>query len=263
MEFIDIGVNLSNKAFARDLEAVLERAEAAGVKTLVLTGTSVGESESVLELARSLSIRAYTTAGIHPHHATEVNAESLSQLRALCGKPEVRAVGETGLDFNRDFSPRPAQEKAFERQLELACELGLPVFLHQRDAHPRFLDILKPYRDNLVDAVAHCFTGSREELWAYLDLDLHIGITGWICDERRGLHLQELVRDIPAERLLIETDAPYLTPRDLDPKPKNGRNEPAFLPHVAARIAACRGEALEDLAARTTTNARRFFRMDA
>ncbi len=148
-----------------------------------------------------------------------------------------------GLDFNRDFSPRPDQERAFEAQLALAVEYQLPVFLHERDAHERFAPILKAYRDHLVGAVVHCFTGSRQALFDYLDLDCHIGITGWVCDERRGKPLAELVHNIPDNRLLLETDAPYLLPRDLpEAPPKKRRNEPSLLPWIGKRVASLRGQ---------------------
>jgi TatD DNase family protein len=167
------------------------------------------------------------------------------------------AIGECGLDFNRNYSPHPDQEKWFVAQLELGLELGKPLFLHSRDAHPRFAEIVKHH--GIRNAVAHCFTGGKEELHAYLDLGLHIGITGWICDERRGRHLVELVRDIPRERLLLETDAPYLTPRDLRPQPKARRNEPAFLPHILGAVAAALGRPAAEVAAETTRNAVAFF----
>ena len=167
------------------------------------------------------------------------------------------AIGECGLDFNRNYSPHPDQEKWFISQIELALELGRPLFLHSRDAHPRFAQILRHHR--VTRAVAHCFTGEKEELHAYLDLGLYIGITGWICDERRGTHLLQLVRDIPADRLLLETDSPYLTPRDMRPQPKSRRNEPAFLPHIARTVARALGRPLEEVAAQTTRNARTLF----
>ena len=180
-------------------------------------------------------------------------------MKLLANEHEVVAVGECGLDYFRDFSPRDVQRKAFEQQLELASECRKPVFLHQRDAHDDFLAILREFRSRLSGGVAHCFTGSAAEARAYVDMDLYIGITGWICDERRGLHLKDIVRHIPAERLLIETDAPYLLPRDLVPKPKDRRNEPMYLPHVLAAIAQARGISSGELAVLTTANALRLF----
>ncbi|MNY25804.1 Tat-linked quality control protein TatD [compost metagenome] len=176
-------------------------------------------------------------------------------------EPQVRAVGECGLDFNRDFSPRPQQEKVLEEHLALAVDLQLPVFLHERDADQRLLEILRDYRDRLPAAVVHCFTGDKRALFNYLDLDLHIGITGWICDERRGTHLHPLVREIPAGRLMLETDSPFLLPRSLRPKPKSGRNEPAFLTEVLREVALHRNESLESLAAHSSACARQFFNL--
>ncbi|MCP1676252.1 TatD DNase family protein [Natronocella acetinitrilica] len=261
MALIDIGVNLTSRRFDQDREAVIARARAAGVSGMVITGTSVEESEQALQLAATAREMLSSTAGVHPHLSRELDDQGVRQLRSLLQEPIVVAVGETGLDFNRDFSPRPDQERAFERQLELAVEIGKPVFIHQRDAHSRLHAILHHYRDDLVDAVVHCFTDEREALYDYLDLDLYIGITGWICDERRGRGLQELVGAIPRNRLMIETDAPYLLPRDLPNPPANRRNEPAFLPHVLRAVARHRGEDPEALGAATTENARRFFRL--
>ncbi|MEN8640587.1 TatD family hydrolase [Pseudomonas sichuanensis] len=262
MQLIDIGVNLTNSSFHDQQAAVVERAVQAGVAQMVLTGTSLGVSEEALELCQRLDEQGqclFSTAGVHPHDAKSWTSDSERQLRHLLEQPRVRAVGECGLDFNRDFSPRPEQEKALEAQLALAVELRLPVFLHERDASERLLAILKGYRDQLSAAVVHCFTGEREALFAYLDLDLHIGITGWICDERRGTHLHPLVGNIPTGRLMLESDAPYLLPRSLRPKPKNGRNEPAYLPEVLREVALHRGESVESTAAHTTACAQAFF----
>ena len=262
MQLIDIGVNLTNPSFDEKHQAVLDRAYAAGVCQLVLTGTSVEGSEQALELAHQLDEsgqRLFTTAGIHPHSASDWNADSARRLRALLNETQVRAVGECGLDFNRDFSPRPQQEKVLEEHLALAADLQLPVFLHERDANQRMLDILRDFRDRLPAAVVHCFTGEQRALFSYLDLDLHIGITGWICDERRGTHLHPLVREIPRGRLMLESDAPYLLPRSLRPKPKNGRNEPAYLTEVLREVALHRNESQEELAAHSTACSRAFF----
>ena len=257
---VDIGANLTHASFNSDLPAVLARAHRAGVATLVVTGTSVEGSRASLALAGAHP-GLYATAGVHPHEAAHCDAETLPALRALLADPKVVAVGECGLDFNRNYSPHPDQEKWFVAQLELASELDKPLFLHSRDAHPRFADILRQHRERLPPAVAHCFTGEGEELRAYLDLGLYIGITGWICDERRGKHLLELVREIPPDRLMIETDAPYLTPRTLRPQPHGRRNEPAFLPHILETIAAALGKPADELARTTSENAQRFFRL--
>jgi TatD DNase family protein len=259
---VDIGLNLSSDRYDSDRATVVERALAAGVDRLILTGTSVAESAEVVRLAREHAPHCRATVGVHPHDARHLDAAGLAALRGLLEEPGVVAVGETGLDFNRMLSPAADQERAFEWQIGLAGESGLPLFLHERDASSRELAILRATRDQWRDGVLHCFTGSREALFAYLDLGLHIGITGWICDERRGQALAGLVREIPRDRLLLETDGPWLLPRDLPRKPKNGRNEPAFLPHIAAAVARLRGEEVQDVAAFTTTNAARLFRLD-
>ena len=259
MDLLDIGANLGHDSFARDLPQVLARAQAAGVRQMLVTGASRAGSVAARDLAAAHPGVLYATAGIHPHHAGELGAEAEAELRALLHDPRVRAVGETGLDYHRNFAPRAAQLQAFERQLTLAGDLHMPLFLHQRDAHADFLPLLRAVRDAVPAAVVHCFTDQRQALYDYLDLDCHIGITGWICDERRGTHLRELVALIPPTRLLLETDAPYLLPRTLRPPPTDRRNEPAFLTEVLAAVAAARGEAPHALAALTSANARAVF----
>ncbi|KLV07827.1 DNase TatD [Photobacterium aquae] len=258
---IDIGVNLTNSRFDKDRDDVVARAREVGVGGIVITGTSIEESREALELARRWPGYCFSTAGVHPHDAKTVDDLSLPALRALAAAPEVVAIGECGLDFNRDFSPRPQQEAVFEAQLALAAELKMPVFMHCRDAHERFLAILKPWRDKLPAAVLHCFTGSEAELRDCLDLDLHIGITGWVCDERRGTELRDIVRHIPDNRLMIETDSPYLLPRDYRPKPKSSRNEPMYLPHIATVIAHCRGQSAEVVMGNATSTSQAFFKI--
>jgi TatD DNase family protein len=263
LPLVDIGANLTHESFGRDLDAVLERAAQAGVVQLVVTGASREGSQQALALARAHPGRLFATAGVHPHHALEVTDEALAELRALHAQPEVVAVGECGLDYFRDFAPRHAQQRAFERQLELAAACGKPLFLHQRDAHDDFLAILKPFLPRCGPAVVHCFTGDARALQESLDAGCFIGITGWLCDERRGQHLRELVKRIPADRLMIETDCPYLLPRSLKPQPKDRRNEPAFLPHILAELAKDRAEPEAVTAASTTATARAFFRLSS
>jgi TatD DNase family protein len=259
-DIVDIGVNLAHRSFRADLTQVIERAFAAGVRSMVITGTSVGSSEEALRIATQYPGRLFATAGIHPHDSRNCDEAAVSELRRLAANREVVAIGECGLDFNRDFSPRPLQEKWFEAQVTLAEELRMPLFLHERDASQRFCEILAAARKR-VPAVLHCFTGTRAELRAYLDLGLHIGITGWICDERRGMHLRELVREIPLDRLMIETDAPFLVPRTMPTKPKDGRNEPAFLPYVLRAVAGCLARPVEEVAEATTKVATGFFQL--
>jgi len=266
MQLIDIGANLGHESFDHDRDAVLQRAKEAGVGRMVVTGASREGSRKALEVARAHPGVLYATAGVHPHHATEYTDECDDELRALHAQPEVVAVGECGLDYFRDFSPRPAQRRAFERQLEIAAglvaeDIGKPLFLHQRDAHDDFMGVMREFEGRIGPAVVHCFTGSREELFACLDQDWHIGITGWLCDERRGGHLRELVKHIPANRLMVETDAPYLLPRTVRPQPSHRRNEPMYLAHIAEELARDRGEDVASTAAATTATAEAFFRL--
>ena len=262
-ELIDIGANLSHESFAGDLPEVLRRAHHAGVKRMIVTGTSVAATQAALALHAGHPTRLFATAGLHPHHAADLTPALLDELRQLAGQPGVVAIGECGLDYYRNYSPREAQLQAFRAQLEIAVNTRKPVFLHQRDAHADFISILREYRSGLSDGVAHCFTGQATELDDYLALDLAIGVTGWICDERRGLHLVPLMPKIPATRLMIETDAPYLLPRSLRPRPSGRRNEPAFLTEVAATVARARGESVQQLAASSTAAAQAFFGLPA
>jgi TatD DNase family protein len=261
MELIDIGINLSHDSFDADRDAVIAHAASAGVVQMVATGSSGASTQRAIELSREYDGRLFATAGVHPHHATELNESLLAELAQLSRAPEVVAVGECGLDYFRDYSPRDVQRQAFHKQLELATSVGKPVFLHQRDAHEDFIAILREHWSGLKNGVAHCFTGTAQELASYLELGLSIGITGWICDERRGAHLLPLMREIPAERLMLETDGPYLLPRDLQPKPASRRNEPKYLAHIAKTVARARGESVEQLAASSTAAARAFFNL--
>lgn len=261
MSLVDIGANLTNRRFAGDIEAVLERSRAAGVDTVVVTGTSVAASFAARDLAsrRDSPVALRSTAGVHPHHAKTHGPLAMASLRELCAHPRVVAVGECGLDYDRNFSTPAEQRSCFAAQLDLAQELGMPLFLHERAAHDDFLAMLRERRRGLKAAVVHCFTGDGAQLDAYLALDLHVGVTGWICDERRGKHLLDLMPRIPMGRLMIETDAPFLLPRSMGKGSHGGRNEPAFLGVVAETVARARGEAIPELARHTTETARAFF----
>lgn len=263
MTLIDIGANLTHDSFDTDRDEVIRRAQVAGVTQFIVTGSDAEQSRKALELCRNWPSVLYCTAGTHPHQAKDFDDTAPETLRQLLAEPQVVAVGECGLDYYRNFSPHDAQLRVFEAQLQLAADTGKPVFLHQRDAHNDFISILRHWRLRLSGAVVHCFTDGEQELRDYLALDCHIGITGWICDERRGKHLRELAKQVPAERLMLETDAPYLLPRDLDPKPHTQRNEPMYLAHICAVTAACIGKSTQRLATETTANAQRFFKLPA
>jgi TatD DNase family protein len=262
VSLVDIGINLAHDSFDADREAVIARARAAGVTRMVVTGASAAGTRGAVALAQAHPGILYATAGVHPHHATEVTEELLAEYTQLAREGQVVAIGECGLDYFRDFSPRPVQRAAFHRQLEVAEQVQKPLFLHVRDAHEDFIAILREHPAALKQgAVAHCFTGSAAELDACLELGLSIGITGWICDERRGAHLLPLMSRIAAGRLMLETDGPYLLPRDLPEKPASRRNEPVYLPHIATTVARARGESPATLAAHTTKAACRLFRL--
>ncbi len=262
LSLIDIGANIAHDSFDEDRAGMMQRAADAGVDRIVVTGSSDESNVQAAELAEQSPGTLYSTAGVHPHHASDYNDDSDALIRSLIQKDSVVAVGECGLDYFRNLSPREAQLDAFKRQLEIAKDSGLPVFLHQRDAHDDFVEILEPALPDLSRAVAHCFTGEGESLREYVAMGLYIGITGWICDERRGKHLYDIVSIIPDDRLLVETDAPYLLPRTIRPKPKSRRNEPMHLPEIVRIIAEARGQTQEHVAEISTANAERFFGLD-
>lgn len=259
LELVDIGVNLTHARFADDRAAVVARAAEVGVRRMVLTGINIPESRSAAAYANTAPQYFRSTAGIHPHYADTWSLNTLTELREIANNPLVAAMGEMGLDYNRDFSPRHRQRTAFTEQLALAVSLNRPVFLHQRDAEADFLSILAEFHQALPGMVLHCFTGDRAFLERCLALNLSIGVTGWICDERRGQALADCVSDIPLNRLMIETDAPFLLPRDLTTKPRNGRNEPAYLPHILARVADLTGHPIEAIAHTTHQTSINFF----
>jgi TatD DNase family protein len=260
---IDIGANLTHDSFDHDRTEVIARALGAGVSRLIVTGSTAASSRDALTLSRQFPGTLYATAGVHPHHASEFGTETAPQLVELATHPQVVAIGECGLDYYRDLSPRADQRHAFTRQLSLAVAMGKPVFLHQRDAHDDFLAILKEYAGSLVGGIAHCFTGTRAQMEAYLQLGFYIGLTGWICDERRGEELRAAVKALPIERVMLETDAPYLLPRNLAAKTASRRNEPAYLPAVLATAARCMHVTARDLAIESTRNAETLFRLSA
>ena len=262
MELIDIGSNLTHESFSVDRTEVIERAAAAGVTRQIVTGADLASSRAASALAAAHAQVLWSTAGVHPHHAAGFDPAQREELLELLRQPHVVAVGECGLDYYRNFSPPAAQRAAFIAQLEVAANVARPVFLHQRDAHEDFTAILREFHGRLTGGVAHCFTGGVAELEDYLTLGLCIGVTGWVCDERRGADLRSAVPRIPADRLMVETDAPYLLPRDLKPQPRSRRNEPMYLPHIARSIAHIRNQSLESLAASSTRTAVEVFGLD-
>ena len=256
---IDIGVNLTNSRFDKDLDNVLSRSKQQGIQHLLVTGTNVSESQKALALCKNNRDYLSCTAGVHPHDADHVPSDFIDILQRLAKEPEVKAIGECGLDFNRNFSTPNNQKTVFQAQVELAKQLQFPLFLHQRDAFKDWFDILTPYFSSIPFMVSHCFTGNEQELKLCLQANMYIGITGWICDERRGQGLRDIVSEIPLNRLMIETDAPYLTPRTIRPKPKSSRNEPSYLPYIVQEIAKITDYSEQDIIKHTTKNALHVF----
>ncbi|WP_373497876.1 TatD family hydrolase [Desulfococcus sp.] len=256
MKLFDSHCHLSDPGYAQDFDRVLRRMSDTGVAAAILVGVNRKDSEKAVRLAASHP-GLYASVGVHPHDAENCSEETLHALKALAGHPKVRAWGETGLDFNRMFSPRDIQELWFMRQIETADELDLPLIFHERDSGGRFLEIVKVTHAKGRRGVVHCFSGTRKEMEAYLDLGYHIGITGILTIQQRGADLRALAPRIPLERLLIETDAPYLTPAPQ--KNKTRRNEPAFVASTLLKLAELRGEDPESLAEATWNNACRLF----
>ena len=218
-----------------DADEVIQRAKDAGVDKLCIITTHPKEWESAIALYNQYPNECCYTIGVHPHNAKDVSEKDYPLLRELAQQEGCVAIGECGLDFNRNFSPQPVQRDVFEEQLKIAADVNLPVYLHERDAFSEQLSLLTRYMPNIKGGIAHCFTGSTEQVKQYLALGLYIGVTGWVCDEKRGEELRDAVKHIPLNRLILETDAPYLFPKTL--RPRNRNNEPAFLPHIGQQLA--------------------------
>lgn len=247
----DIGANLASSQFSKDLAQVIERARAAGVSAIDVTGTSVESSHAARRLALLHPGFLFSTAGVHPHAAKDWSDSAGKAIADLLALPETLMAGEMGLDYERDFSPRADQIKAFEAQLEIASDFSKPLFLHCRGAHEDFLRVMDKRSSKLSKAIVHCFTDGPDEARAYLERGFHIGVTGWVADPKRGGTLRSAVEIIPVERLLIETDAPYLMPLNKPGSQRRDRNEPAFLAHVAQALAAIYGVTTEEIARAT------------
>ena len=236
-EIADIACNFTSDRFDNDLDEVIDRAVANNITKFGLICSRLSDLDKLLEIYNRYSKDMFFTIGIHPHHANEINKEYLEKLKEVINKNNPHAIGETGLDFFRNLSTYEEQIFAFEEQIRIAIDTNKPLFLHQRDSHDDFIKILRKYSSDINKSVVHCFTGTQEQLEDYLELDCYIGVTGWICDEKRNIELRKTIKNIPLERLMIETDCPYLIPKDLPNKPKNNRNEPASLSHIAKVIA--------------------------
>lgn len=261
--YIDIGINLTNKQFRNGIDETVQNAITKNVKNMILTGTSVKASLQSFDIVKKYENTLYSTAGIHPHNAKEFTSKSMGELKKLLENKEVISVGECGLDFNRDFSPREIQELCFEAHLQLAAEVNKPLFLHERSAFERFNSILDNHKNTIPKAVVHCFTGNLKEVKIYVDKGFYIGFTGAISDTRRFNQLKEVVNYVPLDRIMIETDSPFMLPKNVPNEELNKqnkrRNEPSFLPYVAETIAHFKSISVEEVAFETEKNTKKFF----
>lgn len=258
MSWIDCGVNLAPEDKLDEFAAMLDEAHSEGVQRFVLIASNVSESRRAVAFAEQ-DDRCIVTVGVHPHHAAQADANFIQELRELAQHPKVRAIGECGLDYNRNYSPPEVQRRVFAAQVQLAIDTQLPLYLHERDALADQLSILTPAIGALSGALTHCFTGNTEALNAYQQLDCYIGITGWVCDERRGQELANAVPGIQPQRLLLETDTPYLLPRTLKPRPKSRHNQAKYVGHIGEYVANLRNQSPQSLASITSANAMRLF----
>ena len=257
--FIDIACNFTHDSFKHNLDEVLNNAEHAGVDKFVLLCASLADIDPIKVIESNTPEKFFISAGIHPHHATEILEINYDALLIKLKSINPNAIGETGLDYFRNISPPDIQKKSFGMHIEIAKELSLPLYLHQRDAHSDFIRIIKENISNFPRFVVHCFTGTQAELDEYLELGAYIGLTGWICDAKRNIDLRKSIKNIPIEKMMIETDSPYLIPKNLIVKPKKNINEPKYLPHIANEICELTGYELEELKLATSNNAIKFF----
>ena len=257
--FIDIACNFTHESFKHNLDEVINNAEEAGVEKFVLLCASLADLNPIKVIQNHAPEKYFISAGIHPHHATEILEITYNELITKLKSIHPNAIGETGLDYFRNISPPNIQKKSFSMHIEIAKELNLPLYLHQRDAHSDFIRLIKENITNFPKFVVHCFTGNQEELNEYLGLGAYIGLTGWICDAKRNIDLRHSIKNIPIEKMMIETDSPYLIPKNLMVKPKKNINEPKFLPHIANEICEITGYGLEELKLATRNNALEFF----
>ncbi len=245
MKIFDSHCHLDDNTYDNDLDDVIRRAHDAGVAAMMIAGVDARRSAKAVLIANRYP-GLYASVGVHPHDAESCSQATLEGLKRLAADPKVRAWGETGLDYNRMYSPRTDQERWFVAQLQMGADLGLPMIFHERDSQGRFLALLRRHWDAGRQGVVHCFSGTPSDLDAYLELGLYIGITGILTIRQRGAALRDMVRNIPAQRLVVETDAPYLTPTP--ERNKFRRNEPAFVRTVLQKLSAVRDQDPEALA---------------
>tara|TARA_B100000161_G_C33519069_1_gene400206 strand:- start:481 stop:1269 length:789 start_codon:yes stop_codon:yes gene_type:complete len=258
-EIADIACNFTSDRFDNDLDEVINQAIVNNITKFGLICSRLSDIDKLLEIYNRYSKDMFFTIGVHPHHANEINEEYLKKLKEVINNNNPHAIGETGLDFFRNLSTYEEQIFAFEEQIKIAIDTNKPLFLHQRDSHDDFIKILRKYSSDINKSVVHCFTGTKEQLNDYLELDCYIGVTGWICDAKRNVELRKTIKNIPLERLMIETDCPYLIPKNLEEKPKNNRNEPTYLNHIANEVATLMKKDINDIREKTYKTSLSFF----
>ena len=258
-EIADIACNFTSDRFDNDLDKVINKAIVNNITKFGLICSRLSDIDKLLEIYNRYSKDMFFTIGVHPHHANEINEEYLKKLKEVINNNNPHAIGETGLDFFRNLSTYEEQIFAFEEQIKIAIDTNKPLFLHQRDSHDDFIKILRKYSSDINKSVVHCFTGTKKQLNDYLELDCYIGVTGWICDAKRNVELRKTIKNIPLERLMIETDCPYLIPKNLEEKPKNNRNEPTYLNHIADEVAALMKKDINDIREKTYKTSLSFF----
>ena len=261
MLLADSCFNITHESFKNDLGDILDAANNAGVEYFFCPASKEKEIEDLINLSESYQKNIFCSIGIHPHNASDLKPNTIENLKKYLGNQHVKAIGEIGLDYYRNFQSPEIQKKCFNAFLELASTNQYPVFLHHREAFSDFYPMIKNCIGEVPDSIVHCFTGTKSELKKFLDLGLYIGITGWICDPKRGADLREIIKYIPLDRLLIETDAPYLVPKNMVNKPRNNRNEPLFLEHIANDISELLNIDKALLAEETTNNFKKLFRI--
>ena len=258
-EIADIACNFTSDRFDNDLDEVINQAIVNNITKFGLICSRLSDIDKLLEIYNRYSKDMFFTIGVHPHHANEINEEYLKKLKEVINNNNPHAIGETGLDFFRNLSTYEEQIFAFEEQIKIAIDTNKPLFLHQRDSHDDFIKILRKYSSDINKSVVHCFTGTKKQLDDYLELDCYIGVTGWICDAKRNVELRKTIKNIPLERLMIETDCPYLIPKNLEEKPKNNRNEPTYLNHIANEVATLMKKDINDIREKTYKTSLSFF----
>ncbi|MBT3548423.1 MAG: TatD family hydrolase [Gammaproteobacteria bacterium] len=255
---IDIGANITHPQLYNQLDKVVENMRSKGISKAIITSSNLGDTRTALDIIKAYPDFFYTTVGYHPHNSKDFSHDDIDLIIKYTKNNKVLAIGECGLDYYREYSSKDDQLFCFEEQLEVAKAIRLPIFLHEREAHKDFVNTLKKHILDINKSVVHCFTGTKDELKTYLDMGCYIGITGWITDLSRGEHLHHMIKYIPEDKLMIETDAPYLTPKNI-PFKTNGVNEPSHLNYVAQCVAECLNKDISYIKEITISNTKRFF----